>query len=950
MAELNGKRAKRPPACIQCRKRKIGCDRVKPICGNCRKGNKPNCSFPSDSGLSPQSPAAPLAVPETHQHQRAAPPPRPQPQLQRQRQPQPQPQPQTQPQPQPQRLPILQPQQQQHPKQKLPKQQRISLQQQQQQQHVQLSQRQQQQLRSKHRFTPPIKQDRFVIHKSSARESSHTPPIKEKHLAKNVPRSSDLSALQQIKEYNTKMELLRVSNQRIFSAPPKNTPKTQSYIPRSAAPRLEKNPVQSLANTNVELNWVQGPAIFDPADTPYTPRDAVLTELPLLQARLFELQAITGKQLDSTYLSLEDPSVARPTGEDYDDEEDDDYDSNNTDNRSQRLSTLDHQQQLGSGGKPTSPPANSIDEFRDLDPTFLDPNEVFSIFQKNASVIDENPILDSPSSIFTLKFLRNRDDFLFKFMEIFRGIYGEHDWEVRDIPDPVANNINDKSLIRFPFPLQCLAVIKKYIDIVKESGSLIPILDPVDLLKALERELVNNQTFVPKDLTLSQLVTFGLLSLCLLLTFETLSSTVLIVLKDAQLDMFKQLQQFLPFLLINVQVIKLEVQKRAPSTESVDYLKFLALMKYYYSLTSFASNRISLDFDEDMHLARHQSLNCEQKNEQQIQLWNFICKNYLRRHLFRGQYPVFTSPECGFGSTPIADLLFRKELDMLNSHTDLIKYLQSKDHIISLKRVILSRDSLKTKYADLSRKCLTPASLINGVVDSLIYRNTSLYVSYFLLLQYEELNDVENFVECYKEFLPLIQDTIFFVFSNLANKNFAGYEFLFINQLFTLMSTFSDMIFGLYCRGNFAYTNNTASEASDAERTETQQHSDLWILILRKLFMLLFDYSKNCKIVNPLLLKTTNKIVIILSFDSILNDETKTEKAANIKSMFSGTNNIFERIPMNRITQFNVKIKSISESLINSDFYNRREPFKPTETETLSVTKDNFQRCYESFL
>ena len=41
---------RKPPACVQCRRRKIGCDRAKPMCGNCVKTGKINCFYPDIPG------------------------------------------------------------------------------------------------------------------------------------------------------------------------------------------------------------------------------------------------------------------------------------------------------------------------------------------------------------------------------------------------------------------------------------------------------------------------------------------------------------------------------------------------------------------------------------------------------------------------------------------------------------------------------------------------------------------------------------------------------------------------------------------------------------------------------------------------------------------------------------------------------------------------------------
>lgn len=61
--DIRGRKMKKPPACVQCRKRKIGCDRVKPICGNCMKHNKMDCFYPRTIRIFSKSDNLPLIKP-----------------------------------------------------------------------------------------------------------------------------------------------------------------------------------------------------------------------------------------------------------------------------------------------------------------------------------------------------------------------------------------------------------------------------------------------------------------------------------------------------------------------------------------------------------------------------------------------------------------------------------------------------------------------------------------------------------------------------------------------------------------------------------------------------------------------------------------------------------------------------------------------------------------------
>ncbi|CCF58107.1 hypothetical protein KAFR_0D04590 [Kazachstania africana CBS 2517] len=48
--DAKSRKFRKPPACTQCRKRKIGCDRVRPVCNNCLKGHRYDCTYPDTHG------------------------------------------------------------------------------------------------------------------------------------------------------------------------------------------------------------------------------------------------------------------------------------------------------------------------------------------------------------------------------------------------------------------------------------------------------------------------------------------------------------------------------------------------------------------------------------------------------------------------------------------------------------------------------------------------------------------------------------------------------------------------------------------------------------------------------------------------------------------------------------------------------------------------------------
>lgn len=164
--DIRGRKMKKPPACVQCRKRKIGCDRVKPICGNCMKHNKMDCFYPDVPG-----------------------------------------------------------------------------------QYVPSS--------SSSSNTRQVANGPYLNSYYASRRVS-------KETAALLQKNPELASLEQIREYNTRLQLLNAQNQLNNRSSAANATLNQQhtqYIPKSV-PSLESKPVTSANESSTPLNWVQGPAIF----------------------------------------------------------------------------------------------------------------------------------------------------------------------------------------------------------------------------------------------------------------------------------------------------------------------------------------------------------------------------------------------------------------------------------------------------------------------------------------------------------------------------------------------------------------------------------------------------------------------------------------------------------------------------------------------------------------
>lgn len=825
--DIRGRKMKKPPACVQCRKRKIGCDRVKPICSNCQKNGKSDCFYPDVPG-------------------------------------------------------------------------------------------------------------QYVVSNSASQTINGS---RDSNVI-DVPHNPELASMEQIREYNTRLQLLNAQHQHHRNSPGPAEP--AQFIPRTVQ-TFENKPVSSANGSAMHLNWVQGPAIFDIMTSPYTQEEVLWKEMDFLKSRLLELQEITGKKVDVDLRidhRKQSGAGSGQGGSAGDDDDDDDEDDADQVTSVKRFKPMDGYR--------------SINEFRDLDPQFLDAKAVFGVFhdRDNDLLSTLNPMVDTPNSVFNVPFLVVRDEYIAQF-------YGKFNSVTRtNFNDLVSQWRHDKnagvplyskgdSQIRFPSRSLTQEVITKYITTVTDNNSLVPILKPKDLLQTVELLFGRESIFGPSKLDLPQLVSLGQVALCLLLAYETLASSVLIPLRDEQLTMFTQLRDWTPTLRANVQLIRSELDRRTDSSRSVDVLRFVALWKYYETVTDLCDNDV-FDGDEDVHLARHLSINHESQNQLLILLWNFIYKNYCWRHLFKGEIPAMAAGS-ELNSMTVIDPLLNNDISLLNFQIDMVKYLHTRDSVMSLGKVLGLKDLFRVRLHEQNKKCYTTAAIINGVVDSLIYHNSMLFIDYYLLMQYESLKEIEKFTECYREFLQLVQETLFYVFSNLANLKFAGYEFMFANKSFVTLDNICHMVLGLYERCH--QSARSFSFSDDNLKTEIGQQGETLTLLLRKILMLLQDYSKNRKVASIQINKLVCKIRTILEYTALCAkpqqttlDQNHTESISPPKSV-----NAFENMDSPSMLKIVNKLRGISESLIKSDFYGQRKPFEMVHPDTLGITRENFPAIFNSF-
>ncbi|CCE63224.1 hypothetical protein TPHA_0E01290 [Tetrapisispora phaffii CBS 4417] len=849
--DIRGRKMRKPPACVQCRRRKIGCDRVKPVCGNCNKSGKYDCFFPDVPGM----------------------------------------------------------------------------------------------------YTPSVSNyERKTTPKVSKAQVAMDHHVRESLLHKN-DQHMGLKALEQMRDYNTRLQLLNAQSGMFESSANGN-----EYSGMGGD--NESNPYIPAGYEDYQLlmSYYGTPAEFDLMKSRYSQEEILLKEMEFLEEKLVEVSdlykeneeldklnedikrqrnkkkstSITTNNDELIFKKLKEQSkrqAARvPT---------DDSDMNTSDIGDDAHSNCNETTEFSE---------DNVDKFKVIDPNFINKQEIFAIGNNvcvKSGVNDVLPLFDNRNKVFDKQFLIYRDRHLARFYNTLHNLNKTHFtkefklWEdVRSMKSFLEKNV---TTIRLPERALMQEMIIKYTELVQVSGSMIPVLKSKnELLSSIEQLFSTATQFILMEQSIENLLALFNINMCLLLTFESLSSTVLIPLKEEELKNYQELKNWVPTLKANMEYMKTELESRK-NYESIEVLKVISLYKFYRMISSNYNNMV--DYDEDIYLARKLALNYESKNAEAIILWNFIFKNYCLRHLFGGETPNLVSgPE--LNSSIVIDPLLANNIPLLSFQMDIVAYLHSKDFLISMEKLKKFKQTYKFKLNDANKRGTDTASTLQNVIDSTIYRNSVLLLDNYMLIQYESLGEVDLFEDILNEFLKLTQESLFYAFSNLATLKFAGFEFLFANFSFNLLDNICHMLLSLHQRTAVAC--NIINDSTDAtKKVLLQTLMNTLKDVLSKLMMLLDDYKKNLKYIDQNISKILSKMKVIIEYlenkDSIKNRD---------QDQFI---DVLSQIADNKLEQINTKMISISESLIKTDFYSKRDKYEKVDSITLGITPGNYSNVFSAF-
>ncbi|CAI1722170.1 Chromatin structure-remodeling complex protein rsc30 [Saccharomyces pastorianus] len=432
MMDMQVRKVRKPPACTQCRKRKIGCDRAKPICGNCVKYNKPDCFYPDGPGKMVAVPSASgistLGNGQGTNHfnqgnggsQKNV-------MIQTQ-------------------YPIMQ----------------TSVD------------------PSNFTFSTAIdtsaQWNKTASYQNTTTSNNTAPPqinsnVNNTAHASTIVRtdSPDVPSMDQIREYNTRLQLINAQN---FD--------------------YADNPY----SFNVSLN--QDSAIFDLMTSPFTQEEVLLKEMKFLRTKLIDLQNLQLKSLKEKSNLITSSATTN------------------------KITKMGHgyKKGLANGKGAELDPPNSASS--------LSSQKYFTALTITdiQSLVQVKPLKDTPNFLFTKNFIILRDNYLFKFYNILHDICHINQFKLSPGDDNDHKIFAEIDKVKLPSKPTIVEALGTAAAENLSFGDFLPIFkisDLLDFVNGLFSESESDQSFSTTDLSLSQLAKLGQLNVVLLMLNDSMT-------------------------------------------------------------------------------------------------------------------------------------------------------------------------------------------------------------------------------------------------------------------------------------------------------------------------------------------------------------------------------------------------------------------------------------------
>ena len=344
----------------------------------------------------------------------------------------------------------------------------------------------------------------------------------------------------------------------------------------------------------------------------------------------------------------------------------------------------------------------------------------------------------------------------------------------------------------------------------------------------------------------------GLLCLYMLLGYESLSSTVLIKFStQTEIDIFSRLKDTASSLQSSLIAIVdyIFINMNLTRANKLQVLPFISAYSSYETMLMKDSRVIFQDLD--IQYALDLGLNHEKLDDAMLISWNIMERNYYWRKLIAGQSPLLIQNTRKPDNSSNLTSALTQECSFFSQLCSYLKHFQSTNELTTTPKINEIKKGVDEEYISIDYRLVSPAI---KRVDSILHRTFTLFHLLIMANHNQNVNNINSFNENIERILNELHDSVVFVFSGFANERIAGLEFVFQNRSLQLLKIIIFIIFSFHQR---CLNINTRG-------LDTTRH--FLLELLRKMEILVSDYSKNCKKQNDHVVNIQVLLLLMLEY------------------------------------------------------------------------------------
>lgn len=481
---------------------------------------------------------------------------------------------------------------------------------------------------------------------------------------------------------------------------------------------------------------------------------------------------------------------------------------------------------------------------------------------------------------------------------------------------PILNNTLSYNKIKI-LESESLYTILKFLEsnLYDDLAQLVPILhfnreiwqtELKEILEVVSYEVDHSATeiesLIPvKSFNTKQLSFLGIFIIITVLTYLYLHTTSNLILKEEMKPLYDEIRVHLPNLHESLFYIQNEFTRLTNTTcynelenkisieNNIAKLKFLAILQWYCNNFKQSMELINLFFhtdnDIDIKFAEKVKFDMCKDNNTIIEIWQFIEKQYIHKKLFDGQYPTLINDKI-FNNSILNNELINYDLDITKKELKIMEYLFNKQ-IFKINELYYQLSTLEKSFNQLNthkkeslKENENVTSMINANVkfyNEQIYYQMNLFVRFYLLLQLEQLYNMEyyqiEFNKLLKDFItPILLRQLRLLkgkslsFNNRNDKTKIDCQYLFIDKTSCVIDNIIDIFFSIYERIDQAYSLQKDLSINTNPASIELKQLNLILQTITQLFVIISITLSKLNGISKPVIIVINKLKIYLSY------------------------------------------------------------------------------------